>query len=211
MSAKAAATVVDLGAGDGGDGKKKKKKLLLIVAILVVVLAAGGGAAAFFLMGGKKKGKAHKKADAEEHAEAQADEEEGTDDEHAADEEEADEGHKKPPVYLSLDPFVVNLAAESADRYLQVAIDVKVSAPEISEKVKQHLPEIRNGILLILSSKTVEELATLEGKNKLRNEIRDAVNKPLGFYKGAPAGSEGKSKPPKKGAQDVLLTSFVIQ
>jgi len=214
MSAKAAtATVVDGVAPEEG-GKKKKKLLIIIVAALVVVLAGGGGAA-WFLMGGKKKPKGkHKKGDevAEAHDEGGDAHGDGAEEGEGDGEEDEDHGDskKKPPVYASLEPFVVNLSSEAADRYLQVGIDVKVSDPGIADKIKVHLPEIRNGILLILSSKKVEELNTVEGKNRVRVEIRDAVNKPLGMYRRPPEGMEMKYTP-KKGAQDVLLTSFVIQ
>ena len=154
-------------------------------------------------------------------------------------EEEVDAS--KPPVYVTLEPFTVNLTSEASDRYLQVGIDLKVSAPDIEGKVKLHLPEIRNGILLLLTSKKVDDLASIEGKNTLREEIRDIVNKAIGYYK-APAvpkptiektdehggdkpaeekpaekpaeeagGEKPASKPPKNGVIDVLLTSFVIQ
>lgn len=212
MSAKAAtATVVDGAAPEEG-GKKKKKLLIIIVAALVVVLAGGGGAA-WFLLGGKKKPKGkHKKGDevAEAHDEGGDAGEDGEGEGDGEDEEDHGDSKKKAPVYASLEPFVVNLSSEAADRYLQVGIDVKVSAPDIADKIKTHLPEIRNGILLILSSKKVEELNTVEGKNRIRVEIRDAVNKPLGMYRRPPEGMEMKYKP-KKGALDVLLTSFVIQ
>lgn len=156
---------------------------------------------------------------------------------HAEEEVEA----SKPPVYVTLEPFTVNLTSEASDRYLQVGIDLKVSAPDIEGKVKLHLPEIRNGILLLLTSKKVDDLASIEGKNTLREEIRDIVNKAIGYYK-APAvpkptiektdehggdkpaeekpaekpaeeagGEKPASKPPKNGVIDVLLTSFVIQ
>lgn len=213
MSAKAAtATVVDGAPAEAG-GKKKKTLLIIIAAVLVVVLA-GGGAAAWFLMGGKKKPKGKQKKGSEvaeahdegDDAGSDAGEHEDGDDE----EEDHGDSKKKPPVYASLEPFVVNLSSEAADRYLQVGIDVKVSGTDIADRIKLHLPEIRNGILLILSSKKVEELNTVEGKNRIRVEIRDAVNKPLGMYRRPPEGMEMKYKP-KKGALDVLLTSFVIQ
>jgi flagellar protein FliL len=138
----------------------KKKKPILIIAVVAVVLLAGGGAAAWFLLGGK-----HDKKD-----------------EHTEEEVEA----SKPPVYVTLEPFTVNLTSEASDRYLQVGIDLKVSAADIEGKVKLHLPEIRNGILLLLTSKKVDDLASIEGKNTLREEIRDIVNKSIGYYK-APA------------------------
>lgn len=200
-------------AADGAPAKKKKP--ILIIAIVALVLLVGGGAAAWFLLGGKH----------------------GKKDEHAEEEAEA----AKPPVYVTLEPFTVNLTSEASDRYLQVGIDLKVSAADIEGKVKLHLPEIRNGILLLLTSKKVDDLASIEGKNTLREEIRDIVNKAIGYYK-APAalkpviektdehggekpaeekaaekpaeeagGEKAASKPPKNGVVDVLLTSFVIQ
>jgi flagellar FliL protein len=203
MSGKAAAAPAD---GEAGAGAGKKKKILLIVIILVVVLAAGGGAAWFFL-GGKKKSKGHGKADAE-HAEQSAD---GSHDSGEDEDEPEDDSHAKPPVFVTLEPFTVNLASEASDRYLQVGIDLKVAAPDVAEKIKVHLPEIRNGILLILTSKKVDELGKVEGKNQLRIDIRDAVNKPIGMYKAPPESADPLKWKPKKGAVDVLLTSFVIQ
>lgn len=140
----------------------KKKKPILLIGIVVVVLLLGGGGAAFFLLGGKKD----------------------TGEEHA---DEAAEEHAKPPVYVTLDPFTVNLTSEGSERFLQVGIDLKVSGPEIVEKVKLHLPEIKNGVLLLLTSKRVEDLSGIEGKNTLREEIRDIVNKATGYYKAPPA------------------------
>jgi len=100
--------------------------------------------------------------------------------------------------------------------------------------IKAHLPEIRNAVLLLLSSKTIETLSTIEQKNQLRAEIREAVNKPLGINTPAPKldapkadaiGEAHAAEPAKgeaaKGAEhkadeeggvvEVLLTSFVIQ
>jgi flagellar FliL protein len=201
MSGKAAAAPAE---GEGGGGKKKK--VLIIVIALVVVLALAGGGAAWFLLGGKKKGKGHAKAEGE-HAEQADDSGGGHDDE----DEPEDDSKKKPPVFVSLEPFTVNLSSEASDRYLQVGIDLKVSAPDVADKIKVHLPEIRNGILLILTSKKVDELNKIEGKNRLRAEIRDAVNKPIGLYKAPPEHADVLKWKPKKGAVDVLLTSFVIQ
>jgi len=199
MSGKAVAAPAE---GEGGGGKKKK--VLIIVIALVVVLALAGGGAAWFLLGGKKKGNGHGKA-ADEHGE-QADASGG-----GHDDEPEDDSKKKPPVFVSLEPFTVNLLSEASDRYLQVGIDLKLSTPDIADKIKVHLPEIRNGILLILTSKKVDELNKIEGKNRLRVEIRDAVNKPIGLYKAPPEHADVLNWKPNKGAVDVLLTSFVIQ
>ena len=139
----------------GAEGGKKKKGRIVIVVGVVVALAACGGAAWFLLGAGKKA----------EHAETVA--------------------VSTPPIFFTLDPFVVNLAGE-VQHYLQVGIDLKIADEHVKDQIKAHLPEIRNGVLLLLSSKQVDELASLEGKNQLRAEIREAVNQPLGLHTPAP-------------------------
>jgi flagellar FliL protein len=183
-------------AGPAGGGKKSG--LLLVVLVAAVMLALGGGGAWFFLL--------HKSTGGEHVAEAKA-------------------ASAESPVFFTLEPFVVNLAGEET-RYLQVGIDLKVADSHVVDKIKLHMPEIKNGVLLLLSSKKPEEIASLEGKNQLRGEIRDAVNRPLGMQAEAspahPAGEakesgHGKEEQPIKlaavqdGVVDVLLTSFVIQ
>jgi flagellar FliL protein len=180
----------------GGQGGGKKKRLL--VAGGAALMLALGGAGAWFFLGAKHDGHASG-------AKAK------TRDDH-------------PPVFVTLDPFVVNLAGE-VEHYLQVAMNLKVADAKVPDQVKVHMPEIRNAVLLLLSSKRAEELATLEGKNQLRAEVRTAINRALGIdAAGAPnnpaggAVSEAHAAEPAKGAEepaagvlDVLLTSFVIQ
>jgi flagellar FliL protein len=187
-------------AEDHGGAGKKKKGLLLVVGAAVLTLALGGGGAWFFLSGKKETAGAEAKAKPK--------------DEH-------------PPMFVTLTPaFVVNLAGENDD-YLQVAIDLKVADSKVPDRIKAHDPEIRNAILLLLSSKHREELVTLEGKNQLRQDIRAGVNAAIGIEAPQPAapgegtaavGEAHASETPAAAADehpagvlDVLLTSFVIQ
>ena len=106
----------------------------------------------------------------------------------------------KPPVFVTLETFTVNLQADGiGEHYLQVGIDLKVADPTVVDLVKVHMPEIRNGVLLLLSSKSAEQIASLEGKQKLSAEIQEQVNKPL------------NAKATGKGVMGVFFTSFVIQ
>jgi flagellar protein FliL len=184
---------------DAAPKKSGAKKLLLIGVGAAVLLAAGGGGAWLFI--------AHKSDPHEAKAKAKP---------------------SAQPLFLTLEPFVVNLAGD-VQHFLQVGIDLRVADGSVSEQVKVHLPEIRNGVLLLLSSKKVEDLASIVQKNRLRDEIREAVNKPLGIQTPVPAGdpaqpvSEAQAAEPPKPAEpetapqpdggvlEVLLTSFVIQ
>ena len=79
---------------------------------------------------------------------------------------------------VNLPPFVVNLADQNARRYLKLVIAVEMAGqPELLEANKA---KVRDALLMLLSSKTSEELSTLEGKILLRKEIVDRLNQALG-------------------------------
>ncbi len=106
----------------------------------------------------------------------------------------------KPPVFVALEPFTVNLQREdSSPQYLQVGLSLKLADEMPVEKIKLHMPEIRNRVLLLLSSKRASEIATSEGKKSLSEELQREVSQPLAG--GVPA----------KALDSVLFTSFVIQ
>lgn len=191
-----------------GDQPPKSKKMLIII-IAVVVLLAGGGAAAFFMM---KKDHPPKGDHAEASEEAPADE----------GEDEGDSKHKLPPKFVEIGTFTANLLHEEGDRYLQVAITLKLSKPELEEKVKESNPEIQHRINMLLQSKRPSELATPEGKEKLASDIKVQVEYVLGLRKSLPTthapAPEGEAPhaapaetPGKKGVAEVLFTSFIIQ
>ena len=105
----------------------------------------------------------------------------------------------KPPVYVPLDPFTVNLAEENGDHYLQIGIVYQVSDDKLVETMKQYMPVLRNRILLLLSAKKPSDLASVEGKRKLVDELVAAVREVL------------PPLPPDQQLRGALLSSFVIQ
>ncbi len=180
---------------------KSKKKLIIIIAL--AVLLAGGGAAAFLLL----KPHPAKHDLAAEGETAPADDEEKS---------------KLPPKFVEIGTFTANLMHEDADRYLQVAISLKISSPELEEKIKAQTPEIQNAINMLLQSKYPSQLSTVEGKAQLASEIKEQVEFIMGLRKSAPAihstppGEEPHAPAPaeapaKKGITSVLFTSFIIQ
>lgn len=152
--------------------KSKKKGKLLIILLSLLILGGGGGAAWYFLGAGKG---------ANPHAEKKQEEE-------------------KPPVFTRLEQFTVNLQkSDGDDHYLQVEMDLQVADNKVVESIKLRMPQIRNAMLLLLSSKSPEELAPVEGKQKLSAEIVAQINKIIG------------AKESKKGVLGVYFSSFVIQ
>jgi len=107
---------------------------------------------------------------------------------------------KKPPVFVNLEPFTVNLLPESGDHYLQVGIVYQVSEEKTNDALKLYMPVIRNRILLLLSGKKPSDLAQVDGKQKLVNELVLAARESLPGEPGSDRGIAG-----------AFLSSFVIQ
>lgn len=202
--AKAAATADDAGTEAP---KKGNKMLIIIIAVLVVVIL--GGAAAFFMMGSK-----HDEEGADAHDEEVVAEE---DSEAAAKEARKAKLKKKkeaeakglPPVFVELDPFTVNLQAETAvDQYLQVKASLRVDEQHSADQLKAYMPEIRHRVLLLLSSKKASELNTPQGREELAEHMADTINAIVGEV---PKNRKGEAEKPIGPVEAVLFTSFIVQ
>lgn len=152
-------------------GGKKKMVLLILVAILSI--GAGVGGTWYFMQ-------------------SQQGEE---------DEEPKKKKKKKPIEFIKFEPFTVNLhPEEDGERhYLQVEISLKVNQTEVVGIIKEKMPEIRNKILLLLSSKRASEIFNLEGKQQLGKSIVEEIQLIVG--------DEDLSEDVK----EALFISFIIQ
>lgn len=116
----------------------------------------------------------------------------------AAEEENAEEmvEVKAPPIYLPLDPFVVNFVQNGALRYLQITLELMSRNSEIIETVKLSTPEIRNSLILVLSGHTYADLARRKGKELIREQVQYGINRIIEV---------------EEGIESVYLTCFVMQ
>ena len=161
----------------------RKMRGKLIIAVASVLLLIGGGAAAWYFSGSSNAEAKPATGAAAKAAKATA----------------APGKPVKPPVFLTLPQFTVNLLGEGTDQYLQTTIVFEMTDEEASEAVKAQMPIIRSRLLLLLSSKTPADLAGLEGKEKLVQEIMAESRKYVRF-----ASAEQK-------LNQVHFNSFVIQ
>lgn len=181
--------------------KSKKKLIIIIIVGVVVLLVLGGGA---FLYVSKQR------ADAA----ALAEEEGGN---AASHKPAASSAEKGPPVYLSMDNMVVNLADPGGEKVAQVGITFEVIDAHASDSVKAYMPTIRSSVLMLLSQKTSEELLSAEGKQKLIADILREASVPFGGgAEVADAVATGNKKPKKKPAErfpvvGVLFSSLIVQ
>ncbi|MBI4292281.1 MAG: flagellar basal body-associated FliL family protein [Betaproteobacteria bacterium] len=87
----------------------------------------------------------------------------------------------KPPVFLTMPQFTVNLQGEHGDQFLQTTIVFELTEESAVEAVKAQMPVIRSRLLLLLSSKRPSEISTLAGKETLVQEIIGEARKYVSF------------------------------
>lgn len=165
-------------APSAGGGSGKKMMIVIVLAVVAVVAAvfitlklAGGGG------GGEGGGEEHsqKALDTAEVVEPAA-------------------------LYVPFTPaFVVNFQGRGRARYLQLTVEVLTYDAKVVELLTQHMPVIRNNLLLLFSSQDQEQLRSMEGKEKLRAQALAEVQKVL------------EEKTGDIGIEALYFTSFVMQ
>ncbi|SFE99064.1 flagellar basal body-associated protein FliL [Nitrosomonas sp. Nm166] len=153
----------------GADGKKNKKSLLIIILIAIIAIGAGTGGTWY----------AMKRLSSEESG--------------------PEKLKEKPTAFIDLDIFTVNLLPEENNQYLQVGLTAKTRETPVIAEIKKQMPDIRNRILMLLSSQKAANLASITGKQQLSRQIVDEIKQSL------------SSVELREDVLEVLFTSFVIQ
>jgi len=130
---------------------KKSKLKLIIIAVVVLLIGAGG----IFGYSKYNKGKKEK--------------EETLKTEHLS-------------IVCPLNSFVVNLLDKQGvgKRYLKVTMQIEVGREEEKLLIENHNPQIRDTVLLLLSSQSLKEINTMEGKLELKQALLSRMNQILG-------------------------------
>ncbi len=143
-------------------------KKLIIIVIAVVVLLGGGGAAAFFML------------------------------RPTAEPGEQAEQSKEPPGIVAMETFLANINVPEGDRFAKLTLQLTVTPGSLAPKVTEDeilQAQMRDRVLTLLTSKTLDELIGPVGKEGLRREIRAHLN---------PLIEDGE-------IQEVLFSDFVVQ
>ncbi len=147
--------------------EKKKSHMMLIVLLLLLILVLGGGAAGYFLfMAPKAKDAAKAVPQAQVQPNTYVPQVRG-----------ALAGPMGP--IKDLDTFIVNLTDAQGTRYLKVKMGMELSSDQLSAEIDKKMPQIRDEIITLLSSKSFADVSTVAGKRELKREIISAVNRHL--------------------------------
>lgn len=143
--------------------KKSGKLKGFIIILLLLVLAGAGGWAAYwwFVMRPTAQGV------------------EGTS-EAAGGETKGAEAAAHRAKVAKLPTFLVNLADPTGRRYLKLTMEVEVGSDTTAKELEGQSAKVRDAVILLLSSKSYSDLAPVESKLQLKNEVADRLNQILG-------------------------------
>lgn len=79
---------------------------------------------------------------------------------------------------ITLDMFTVNLSTPggTAPRFVRVNISIEVPSDEVEAEITHKMPQVRNTIIDLFNSKRPTDLATPDGRDYVKDEIKNAVN-----------------------------------
>jgi flagellar FliL protein len=96
---------------------------------------------------------------------------------------------------FTMDPFVVNLNEPGGKRYLKSKIELEFVEDKVRQELELRLPQLRDVVLLHLSSKALDDIQSVDGKIELKNSLIARINQVL---------KRGKIR-------NLYFTQFVIQ
>lgn len=79
---------------------------------------------------------------------------------------------------VTLDQFTVNLSTPGSvnPKFFRVNIALEVPNDDAESEVTSKMPQVRNTIIDLINSKRTSDLATAEGREYLKDEIKNGVN-----------------------------------
>ena len=148
-----------------GGEEKKKSSLVKIIIMVVVVAALAGGGFFAYLKFFKKPQNEAKKPVVEQ------------------------------TVIQEMGTYLVNLADPGGKRYLKITMQFELTNAKVSQELARRTVEIRDKIIMLLSSKEYEEIGNPTGKMTLKKELISQLNRVL---------QDGQVK-------EIYFTEFLVQ
>ena len=177
MAASAAEEKPDASGGAGLVAPPQQSKLIPILTMVNTMATIGMIAILFISFQREKKRTGVEDMVTEPHA-ADSDSKKDEKGEHG----EGEKGGKKKAgdfgKMVPLDQFTVNLSPPGSvsPKYFRVNIALEVPTEDAENEVSSKMPQVRNAIIDLINSKRVNDLASPEGRDYLKEEIRTALN-----------------------------------
>jgi flagellar FliL protein len=176
-----------------GNEKKSGNMLMIIIIVVLILIILIGAVVAVLLMGGDDK------AVAQSVPEPQVKEQSASKPQRSSSSSDEDMGDSRKlsdiGILYPLDTFTVNLKSDAGRRYLKVTLSLELEGAELSIELDGKAAVLRDRIIRILTSKTLEEISSKKGKQKISDQIMDTLNAMI---------KDGKIK-------GIYFTEFVVQ
>ena len=175
--------------------KKSNKMLMIIIIVVLILIIIIGAVTAILLMGGDDEPQQQQQQ--QSYNAPQPTERSSSRQSRASTSNTYEDSRQLNEIGLlyPLDNFTVNLKSDSGRRYLKVTMSLELDGEELSLELDAKSPVIRDRVIRILTSKTLEEITSKKGKQKVSVQIMDTLNAMI---------SDGKIK-------GIYFTEFVIQ
>ncbi len=181
MATNSAGAADEKGASSAAQGSGGMSKLLIIIS--GVNLVATLGAVGILFTSFQKEKNQQSVEDIAVHAEAGGEGEKAKEKEGEGGEGgEGKEGAKKKSLnfgkMIALEQFTINLSTPGSvnAKYARVNISLEIPTEDLEAEVNSKIPQVRNVIIDLFNSKRPADLATGEGREYLKEEIRGALN-----------------------------------
>ena len=160
------------------------KTKLLIIAVVLLLLIGGGVGGWLMWSGGDDKENAKGEASGEVQGE----------------QAQADVQAAKMAMYVVLPkPFVFNVAAKPKYRLVQIKVALMVRGAANEALAKLHTPLVEGAMFRVFAASNMQQLETVDGRNKLRRDALAAVRQAL------------HEVTQQDVVEQVLFTGFVMQ
>ncbi len=110
------------------------------------------------------------------------------------------QAERKAPIFLSIEPFTVNLADdEYGSRLLYTGITLKLDDAQSKEVLQEYMPQVRSRLLTLFAGKEARQLTAPGDKQRLAEEVLAALEAPM------------EPEQPALAVDEVLFTEFIVQ
>ena len=154
------ATPANSASNQEAEKPKSKKTLFIIIGLVVIIAGAVGG---YLYMQSSAEARKIQEAEAKRP-------------ENILKKQLMERKENAPPIYIPLEEMIVNLPGRGGEHYLQTKIVLRTNDSATEGKIKNFMPVIRDKIITVLSSRQMQELATVEGKVMMAREIALVIN-----------------------------------
>lgn len=170
---------------------KDRKPLVLMILIIVNSLALLGVGAGLYMYSQETRKALSQQNDIADSGEGEAGAHGGG---HGEGDKKAD-ASKDEAKMVPLESFIINLNGSEGYKFMKITMSLEVDSTATQEEILKRQAQVRDTIVVLLTSKSYSEVAGENGQQKLKDELIDTVNSFL---------VKGKIK-------KILFTDFLFQ